>query len=187
MRSWHRSRSSGFTYAAVGATASLPPAGYVVDHTRIKLGEGEEVFTRAKAALRAMGAVPPGLGGGMAAQRHDRGRRGRGESLPASLGLWWLNACRIVYVVDESGPVHAVRLRLRDAARSRRGRARSGSLSNGIGRAGRSGTTSWRSPARNRLLARLGYPYMRRVQKRFGRESAAAMLKAVGNDAEERD
>ena len=21
------------------------------------------------------------------------------------LGLWWLNACRIVYVVDEAGPV----------------------------------------------------------------------------------
>ncbi len=41
-----------FTYTAVGATASLPPTGYVVDHTRIKLGEGEEVFTKAKDALR---------------------------------------------------------------------------------------------------------------------------------------
>jgi hypothetical protein len=36
-----------------------------------------------------------------------------------------------------------------------------------------------------RLLTRLGYPYVRRVQKRFGRESAAAMLKAVANDAGE--
>jgi hypothetical protein len=26
----------GFTYAADGATASLPPAGYMVNHTRIK-------------------------------------------------------------------------------------------------------------------------------------------------------
>ena len=26
------------TYAAVGATATTPPAGYVVDHTRIKVG-----------------------------------------------------------------------------------------------------------------------------------------------------
>ena len=41
----------GFTYTAVGATASLPPADYVVDHTRIKLGQGEEVFMKAKAAL----------------------------------------------------------------------------------------------------------------------------------------
>ena len=31
------------------------------------------------------------------------------------------------------------------------------------------------------LLTRLGYPYMRRLQKRFGRESAAAMVRAVGN------
>ena len=37
----------GFTYPEVGATASSPPEGYAVDHTRIKLGEGEAVFTKA--------------------------------------------------------------------------------------------------------------------------------------------
>jgi uncharacterized protein (UPF0548 family) len=42
----------GFTYTAVGATASQPPAGYTVDHTCVKLGEGEEVFRKAQAALR---------------------------------------------------------------------------------------------------------------------------------------
>src|SRR4051794_41921025 len=41
----------GLTYTAVGATAGLPPAGYAVDHTRTRLGEGEEVFSRARAAL----------------------------------------------------------------------------------------------------------------------------------------
>ena len=41
-----------FSYAAVGATAETPPAGYVVDRTRIKLGEGETVFRSAIAALR---------------------------------------------------------------------------------------------------------------------------------------
>src|SRR5947209_1458682 len=40
-----------FTYPAVGATASVPPAGYVVDHTRIGLGEGEAAFRAARAAL----------------------------------------------------------------------------------------------------------------------------------------
>ena len=40
-----------FTYTAVGATASQPPAGYTVDHTRIKLGEGEEVYAKAKKVL----------------------------------------------------------------------------------------------------------------------------------------
>src|SRR5262249_13669760 len=39
------------TYAAIGATSAVPPHGYVVDHTRIKLGEGKEVFQRATSAL----------------------------------------------------------------------------------------------------------------------------------------
>src|SRR5437016_4711193 len=40
-----------FTYSAVGATAIVPPAGYVVDRTRINLGEGARVFAAAQAAL----------------------------------------------------------------------------------------------------------------------------------------
>jgi hypothetical protein len=35
----------------------------------------------------------------------------------------------------------------------------------------------------NHFLARRGYPVVRRMQKRFGRESAQAMLKAVPSDA----
>ena len=41
-----------FSYSAVGATATTPPTGYVVDRTRIKLGEGESVFHLAKAAFQ---------------------------------------------------------------------------------------------------------------------------------------
>src|SRR5262245_11222675 len=93
-----------FTYAAVGATAAVPPAGYVVDRTRIKLGEGAGTFAAAKAALR----------------RWEHFRLGWVETWPPDapiqagqvvgviarlFGLWWLNACRIVYAVDEAGPV----------------------------------------------------------------------------------
>jgi hypothetical protein len=39
------------TYSAVGASATTPPAEYVVDRTRIKLGQGEKVFVAANAAL----------------------------------------------------------------------------------------------------------------------------------------
>ena len=42
-----------FSYVGIGATASEPPAGYVVDHTRVKLGAGEEVFATAKSALES--------------------------------------------------------------------------------------------------------------------------------------
>lgn len=52
MREFLASQSKlAFTYSAVGATTTVPPAGYDVDHNRIKLGLGEEVFERAKAAL----------------------------------------------------------------------------------------------------------------------------------------
>src|SRR5690349_21955917 len=88
----------GFTYSAVGATATVPPAGYAVDHTRIKLGEGERAFERAKAALG----------------RWDQFRLGWLEAWSPSItiasgdivavvartfGLWWLNAARVVYIV----------------------------------------------------------------------------------------
>ncbi len=36
------------TYSSIGATAMTPPAGYVVDHTRVKLGAGGKVFVAAK-------------------------------------------------------------------------------------------------------------------------------------------
>ena len=107
----------GFTYTAVGATASLPPAGYVVDHTRIKLGEGEEVFTRAKAALGRWEQFR--LGWVEAWSPETPIQTGEVVAVIARhLGLWWLNACRIVYVVDEAEPIAALRLRLRHAARS---------------------------------------------------------------------
>ena len=95
----------------------------------------------------AMGAVSPGLGGGVATG-DDRSRPARSwRSIARQFGLWWLNACRIVYVVDEPGPIR------RTGSPTGRcpitpGRVRRGSSSNGIGRAERSGTTSWPSPAR---------------------------------------
>ena len=41
-----------FTYSAIGCTATVPPQGYTVDHTRVTLGFGEKVYSQAKAALR---------------------------------------------------------------------------------------------------------------------------------------
>ncbi len=105
----------GFTYSAVGATASLPPAGYLVNHTRIKLGQGEEVFTRAKDAL---GRWEQFRLGWLEAWSPNRPIQTGGvvAIIVRNLGVWWLNACRIVYVIDEPGPVSAVRVRLRNVA-----------------------------------------------------------------------
>jgi uncharacterized protein (UPF0548 family) len=40
-----------YTYTGIGTTAGTPPAGYVVDRARVKLGDGEEVYASARSAL----------------------------------------------------------------------------------------------------------------------------------------
>ena len=111
----------GLTYPAVGATAAVPPAGYAVDHTRIKLGEGEKVFSAAKAALGRWDQFR--LGWVEAWSPETPIETGEVVAVIARLlGLWWLNACRIVYVVDEAGADPAIRVRLWHAPRPCRDR-----------------------------------------------------------------
>jgi uncharacterized protein (UPF0548 family) len=162
-----------FTYSAVGATAVNPPPGSIVDHTRIKLGEGAKVFSAARAAL----------------ERWEQFRLGWVEAWPpdASIqagqvvvviaqlwGLWSLNACRIVYVVNEEKRFGFAYGTLPEHAESGEERF----------------TVDWQEDnavwfdilafSRPRqILARLGYPLARRLQKRFARNSAAAMRRAV--------
>jgi uncharacterized protein (UPF0548 family) len=173
-----------FSYSAVGATAKQLPDGFVVDQTRIKLGEGEPVFQAARAALQRwrqfdMGwleAWPP----------ETPIQTGEVVAIMArALGLWWLNACKIVYVVDDSGPI------------SRFGMAY-GTLPDHAERGEERFLIEWDQADNsvwydilafsrpNHFLTRLGYPIVRRTQKRFGFESAAAMLKAVRSDDEVR-
>ena len=62
-----RSRGLPLSYPDVGATSGAPPAGYVRDHHRVRLGEGPRDFDRACAAFRGwamfdlgwIGAWPP--------------------------------------------------------------------------------------------------------------------------------
>jgi uncharacterized protein (UPF0548 family) len=163
------------TYSAVGATATVPPAGYVVDRARIKLGEGENVFREAKAAL----------------ERWEHFRLGWVEASPTPIrtgevvavvarlfGLWWLNACRIVYVIDEMSPI----CRFGFAYGTLPEHAESGEERFVVEWDQSTGHVWYDIVAfsrPNQLLARLGYPLVRRIQKRFARDSAAAMLKAV--------
>jgi uncharacterized protein (UPF0548 family) len=165
------------TYAAVGGTSTTPPSGYVVDHTRIKLGEGEKVFVAAKAALERWQQFR--LGWLEASPEDTLIREGQVVAILArSLGLWWLNACRIVAVVDEDGPVKGFGFAY-------------GTLPDHAGSGEERFLTEWDRgdgsvwydilafSRPHHFLARLGYPYMRVVQKRFGPESAAATVRAV--------
>jgi uncharacterized protein (UPF0548 family) len=171
-----------FTYEAVGATAGTPPAGYVVDRTRVRLGQGEAVFRSAVVAF----------------QRWEQFRLGWVEPWPAdtpvragavvavlgrAVGLWWVNACRIVYVLDETGPVSKFGF----AYGTLPGHAESGEERFLI-EWDRTDDGVWYDilafSRPNHLLARLGYPAVRRVQQRFRRDSAASMLRAVPSGSE---
>jgi uncharacterized protein (UPF0548 family) len=169
-----------FSYPAVGATASQLPAGFTVDRTRIKLGEGEPVFQAARAALKRWKQFD--LGWMEAWSPETPIRAGEVVAIVARLmGLWWINACKIVYVVDESGPI-------------RRFGLANGTLPDHAGRGEERFLIEWDRAddsvwydilafsRPNHFSSRLGYPMVRRTQKRFGRESAAAMLKAVRSD-----
>ena len=94
-----------FTYREVGATRSeAAPPGYKADHNRAKLGDGEDVYLRAVAALRNwkqfdlgwVAIVPPNtpieLGRIVAVQAR-------------TFGFWSLSAARIVYVIEDEAPV----------------------------------------------------------------------------------
>lgn len=166
-----------FTYSAIGATASLPPFGYVVDHTRSKLGEGRAVFDAAVAALRRWEQFRLGW----LEAWSDATPIVSGETVAVvarAAGLWWLNACRIVYVVDETGPLTKFGFAY-------------GTLPAHAGSGEERFLVEWNHADESvwydilafsrprHLLARIGYPLVRRTQRRFGRESAAAMRRAV--------
>ena len=166
-----------FTYSAVGATAGTPPAGHVVDHTRIKLGEGEPAFHLAIASLRRW--EPFRLGWVEAWSSETPIQSGEVVAVMGrAIGLWWLNACRIVYVVDESGPISKFGF----AYGTLPGHVESGEERFLI-EWNRGNDSVWYDilaySRPNHILTRLGYPMVRRCQKRFGRDSAAAMYRAV--------
>ena len=171
-----------FTYSAVGTTATTPPAGYVVDRTRIKLGEGEAAFHSAIAALRRWEQFHLGW---VEAWSPDTPIQS-GEVVAVmgrAIGLWWLNACRIVYVVDESGPIRKFGF----AYGTLPGHVESGEERFLI-EWHRGENSVWYDilafSRPNHFLTRLGYPMVRRTQKQFGRDSAASMLKAVRSGVE---
>jgi uncharacterized protein (UPF0548 family) len=172
-----------FSYPEVGASRDGVPPGYPVNQLRGRLGAGSVAFARAVEALRrwkmyelrwttlcwpeapiAEGTVVGVLG------RH--------------FGVWSLNACRIVYVIEEEG------LSLR-----RYGFA-FGTLPGHVERGEERFTVEWHRaddsvwyevvafarPAHP--LARVGPPFVRLVQRRFAADSLHSMAAAVEGGGE---
>ncbi|WP_437623890.1 DUF1990 family protein [Sorangium sp. So ce1151] len=171
------------SYAEVGCTGAgggpaRPPAGFDVDHHRVVLGRGAELFDRAVEAMRRWAQLrlgwvelcypdaplEPGVTVGI---------------LVHVLGIHWLNACRVVYTVDEaSGPVRKFGFAYGTfEEHGERGEERFL-----VEHDEHSGEVTYEIFAVSRpshILARLGAPYARAVQRRFARDSMSAMRRAV--------
>jgi len=169
---------AGFSYREVGASRhnAERPHGYSVDHTRVQLGAGEEVFGAACAALRSWRMFPKTWTRIVPAEAPIR----VGETLAMeahTLGVWWLNACRIVYVLDEHGPMR----RFGFAYGTLRAHVEQGEERFSVELHADGGV--WydlRAFSRPRYWpVRLGAKLARRLQARFVRESQAAMRAAV--------
>src|SRR4026208_1433047 len=93
-------RRVGFSYREVGSTQSGAPAGYAVDHNRICLGCGVDVFLRASELLTSWRMFNLGW---IELFRPDAELEAGATVavLVHHFGFWSLNACRVVYVFKE--------------------------------------------------------------------------------------
>jgi uncharacterized protein (UPF0548 family) len=170
-------RDSPFSYSAVGATNAVPPREYTLDHNRVQLGLGNEVYERAVEALRRwrqfdlgwVKIVPAGsrveVGTTVAVQAH-------------TFGLWSLSACRIVYLISDEGPI------------DRFGFAY-GTLPDHVERGEERFTIEWHREDNSvwydilafsrprHPLVRIAFPLARMLQKRFVRDSLSVMTATV--------
>lgn len=165
-----------FTYAEVGATRFDPaaaPPGYTLDHNRVQLGNGVDVFERAVEALKQWRQFDLGW-----VTLVPRGVKLEKDAVVAvkarACGTWSLSACRVVYTINEQGPM----MRFGFAY---------GTLPDHVERGEERFLIEWNpidgsvwydilafSQPRHPLV-KLGSPVARRLQKRFARESLGVM------------
>lgn len=169
-------QSLPLSYAEAGATRATPPAGFTVDHNRITLGHGSEVFDRAVAALKTWRHFD--LGWVRLVPDNSLWVPG---SVVASLihhfPLWSLNACRVLYTIDDrNGPLK----RFGFAYGTLTEHAECGEERFTIEWDTASDEVCYDILAFSRprhWLARAGYPLTRWWQRRFVRDSLAAMAR----------
>jgi uncharacterized protein (UPF0548 family) len=171
-----RQDASRFSYPLLGCTQGPAPAGYRRDHNRILLGQGPKVFAEACRQLSSWRMFDLSF----VRLLHAGAMPQVGQTVAvcaAHLGFYSLNFCRVLYLVDEDGPI-------------RRHGFAYGTLADHAARGEerfliewdrRDNSVSYDLLAYSRpshWMMRLGYPAARYFQRRFARESLAAMAAA---------
>ena len=170
-----RQEAVPFSYGARGASQADSPAGYNLDHNRVQLGNGEACFATACEALRAWTMFPAPWT--RIVPENAPLREGQTVAMVAHAFGWWINACRIVYLVNDAGPTRRFGFAYGTLlSHIEEGEERFMVEMNNDG-------SVWydlRAFSRPRHpLVRLAKPLARRLQRRFVRESQAAMKNAV--------
>jgi uncharacterized protein (UPF0548 family) len=176
-----RTDGGALSYGSVGGTRSTPPAGYRVDHNRIRLGAGEAIFVRAVAAVRRWEMF--NIGWVTLCWPDTPIEPGRSVAILVPLyGCWSLNACRIVYTIDTGDDGDGLARRFGFAY---------GTLADHMESGEERFSVEWRRDddsvwydilafSRPRhLLARLAMPLSRSLQRRFARDSLEAMRRTI--------
>ena len=171
-------RGLPFSYPQVGATREdRPPKGYAVDRYRVRLGEGEEVFGRAKGAL--CGWQQFDLGCAEVVPRSAPIEVGTTVAVLARhRGFWSLNPARVIYLVEEHGHVD----RFGFAYGTLPGHGEKGEERFAVGWDREDNSVHYDVLAfsrPNHPLAWLGYPLARALQRRFARDSTRAMVRGL--------
>jgi uncharacterized protein (UPF0548 family) len=164
------------SYDAPGITVGTPPPGYNVAEERHVIGHGPEAFGRAVHALQQWRQFD--LGWVSAYPRDAPLRIGTNVVVVARhLGLWSINACRILCVAGDGS---------RDVSGFTYGtlteHAEIGEEIFHVSQDPSSGEVTYLIRAVSRegaLLAKLGFPAARAMQRRFRRDSAAVMRQYV--------
>lgn len=170
-------RDLPFSYEAVGATNGQLPSGYTIDHNRIQLGFGKTVYERSVQAFKEwkqfdlgwVTIVPRGVVVEVGATVAVKAR---------AFGTWSLSAARIVYLIDEDGPV----IRFGFAY---------GTLPDHVETGEERFTIEWNAAddsvwygilafsRPHHSLVKLSFPLARMLQKRFARESMKRMVESA--------
>ncbi len=168
-----------FSYPEVGASRTAAPSGYNVDHNRVLIGEGRETFSKAIIALKSWKMfeiqwlklcwtdTPIIVGVTIGVWVNH-------------LSFWSLNANRIVYVMEEKGEIEKYGFAYGTLlAHAECGEERFSVEYHQADNKVWYDLYAFSKP--KHILAKLGYPFSRRLQKRFASESKKAMVNAVNN------
>ena len=165
-----KNKDAPFSYPAVGASRDgALPAGYNVDRNRKRLGFGQDAFVRAKRALRSWAMFD--LSWVSIFPHEVEIQPGAVVAVVVShFGFWSVNISRIVFVEDLCSFAY-------------------GTLDEHAESGEEKFTVSWDErddsvwydvlafSKPKHALARIGYPLSRMLQKRFARDSMAAMMR----------